>query len=247
MASEKMRVMVVDDEKLIRDFFRRLLSFMGLEVVEAEDGNRAVELAKNEDYDIYFIDVRMPGIDGVETYRKIREVKNNPIVIMMTGYAVEDLLGQAVKEGAQGVIRKPFEINEIKSVIDGVSGRMKKGALNILVVDDEELIHHFFAQLLQGKEISFKSARNKQDALKAARQEKFDLVFLDLMLGQESGVDVYKEIKNILPEADIVLITGFPQKGREIEGQIDISGCLYKPFEIESVFEAIEKAKTKAK
>src|SRR3989338_2251385 len=114
MPEKKIRGLVADDEKIVRGFFSRLLSLQGLEVVCAEDGYKAVELAKEGSFELFFLDVKMPGLDGLETFRKIRQINPHAVVVMMTGYAVEDILEQAQKEGAYGSIRKPFDISEIK-------------------------------------------------------------------------------------------------------------------------------------
>src|SRR3989339_1289405 len=84
MANTKIKVLVVDDEKIIRDFFGRLLSLQGLEVIEAEDGYKASELAKGNKFDLYFIDVRMPGMDVFETFRQIRQIHPEALVVMMS-------------------------------------------------------------------------------------------------------------------------------------------------------------------
>ena len=81
--------------------------------------------------------------------------------------------------------------------------------------------------------------------MSAAREEKFDLVFLDLVLKDVNGIELYKEIKELLPEATVVVITGYPQKVKEIEGALEIAGCLYKPFEIDKVLEYLKELKGK--
>lgn len=126
MDIEKTRVLVVDDEKIIRDFFNWLLSLQGIEVVLAENGYRAVELSRADKFDLFFIDCRLPGINGLETFRQIRQINPSAAAVMMTGYAVEDILKQAQNEGAYGFIRKPFDIEEIKGLVDKIVAEKKK-------------------------------------------------------------------------------------------------------------------------
>lgn len=246
MDKKKIKVLVVDDEKTVRDFFKRFLPLLELEVTEAEDGYKAVEAVKTNKFDLYFIDARMPGLNGLETYRRIRQIDPDAVVIMITGYAIEDILEEAQKEGIQCYIRKPFDINQIKEAIKiGIDRRKIAETLNILVVDDDETILNFFSAFLKEKNQRFQLARDKNEALAAARKEKFDLIFLDLVLKDTNGVDVYKEVRSILPEVDIVLITGYPQEAKKIENEIEFAGCLYKPFEMESIVKYIEMAKSK--
>lgn len=241
----KIRVLVVDDEKIVRDFFIRLLALQGLEVVGAEDGYKAIELARSGRFDLYFIDVRMPGLNGLETYRQISQVQPRASVVMMTGFAVEDILEQAQKEGVYSSIRKPFDISEIKGIVDSITEERKKRTLNILVIDDDPAILSFFGGFLKNKNQSYQVAQSKEEALQIIKKQKFDLVFLDLVLKDVDGAQTYKEIKELLPEATVVVITGYPQKVKEIEGAMEIGGCLYKPFEIEGILEHINKAKAK--
>jgi DNA-binding NtrC family response regulator len=245
MVERKIKALVVDDEKIERDFFKRLLSLLGLDARDAEDGYKAIELVKKDKFDIIFLDVRMPGLNGLETYREIRKIDPEVLAVMITGYAVEDILEQAQKEGVCSAIHKPFDINQIKEVIEKVAKEDMKEPLNILVVDDDEAIHHFFSVLLNEKKLKYKIAHDRNEALEAVKKEKFTLIFLDLVLKDVSGLEVLKEIKAIMPQANIVLITGHPQKAEEIKGEIEVAGCLYKPFDIESIVSCIERIKSK--
>jgi len=126
MNEKKFRALIVDDEKIIRDFLNSLLSLHGLEVVKAEDGYQAIELSRTGRFDLFFIDCRLPGLNGLETFRQIRQIDQDASVVMMTGYAVEGIPEQAVSEGAYGLVRKPFDIGEIKCLIDKILVEKKK-------------------------------------------------------------------------------------------------------------------------
>lgn len=238
-----LKVLVVDDEAVVRVVFRRLLSMLNLEMVEAENGYQAIELVKKNKFDLYFIDVRMPGINGLETYREIRKIDPNAVVIMITGYAVENILDDAKREGVNGTIHKPFDVNEVKELIEKSAKIKKDKAGNILVIDDEDVVLNFFAKFLQEMGLNYKIAHNKEEALAAAKKESFDLVFLDLVFNGVDGIEIHKEIKNILPNAKFVLITGYPQKAEDAKGKIDFTDCIYKPLEIKDVLENINRIK----
>lgn len=106
--------------KKLSVFFGRLLLAQGLEVTEAEDGYRAVELVKEKNFDICFLDVKMPKMDGLETYRESRKINKEIPVVMMTGYAVEETLKQAKKEGVLDAIHKPFDIAQVNAIISDI-------------------------------------------------------------------------------------------------------------------------------
>ncbi len=245
---KKLRILVVDDEKVIRDFFKRVLSLLNAEVFEAEDGLQAVELARANEYDVFFLDVRMPGIDGLETFRQIRLIHSQAQVVMMTGYAVDDILKQAQDEGASQIIRKPFDITELKVIIDRLARDKRGKVLSILVIDDEEIILDFFSNLLSLKKLNYRlvKVKDKDKALKALKDEKFDLVFLDLVLAECDGIDLYRQIKNGYPSTNVVLITGHKQKADEAQAQSDAAEVLSKPFDIAKIIECIDRVREKA-
>ncbi len=114
----KTNVLVVDDIKSIRLTLSGILGDEGYNVVLAEDGYQAIEMAKQTPFDFVFMDIKMPGINGVQTFREIKKVNPQAVVIMMTAYSVEDLVRQALGEGAYGVVYKPFDIDKIVGMIE---------------------------------------------------------------------------------------------------------------------------------
>jgi two-component system response regulator HydG len=114
----KTNILVVDDLKSIRLTLSGLLGDEGYNVVMAEDGYQAIDIAKQAHFDFIFMDIKMPGINGVQTFREIKKINPEAVVIMMTAYSVEDLVREALGEGAYGVVYKPFDIEKIVGMID---------------------------------------------------------------------------------------------------------------------------------
>ncbi len=114
----KTSILVVDDLKSIRQTLGGILGDEGYKVVLAEDGYQAIEAAKKTPFDLVFMDIKMPGINGVQTFREIKKIDPEAVVIMMTAYSVEDLVREALGEGAYGVVYKPFDIDEIVAVTE---------------------------------------------------------------------------------------------------------------------------------
>ena len=100
----KAKILVVDDDSGMLFTLVEILEDAGYEASGAEDGYQAVESASQEAFDLVFMDIKLPGIDGVEAYRQIKSVSPGTPVIMMTGYSVEDLISQALEEGAYTVL-----------------------------------------------------------------------------------------------------------------------------------------------
>ena len=117
---EKRRILVVDDEPGMRALFSFMLGAKGYDVCTAASGEEAIERVKDAPYDLVFLDIRMPQMDGLEALRTLRGLCSTIAVVMMTGYAVEQLLNDAMQEGAKGILRKPFTVSELLTSIDNV-------------------------------------------------------------------------------------------------------------------------------
>lgn len=119
-AQRRSRILVVDDDEGVRSLLKKFFSQRGFETVAVEDGSRAIESVKNGGFDIHLIDVRMPGLNGVETLRGIRRIAPEAVVVMMTGYADEDLLDQALKEGVVDILHKPFSVSRLTGIVERI-------------------------------------------------------------------------------------------------------------------------------
>lgn len=114
----KKRIIIVDDDIGMSETIKDILDELGYDVNVANDGYKAIEMIKKKFYNVVLMDIKMPGINGVETFKKIKEISSSERVIMMTAYSVEDLIKEALNEGAYGVIHKPFDINEVIELIE---------------------------------------------------------------------------------------------------------------------------------
>jgi DNA-binding NtrC family response regulator len=115
-------VLVVDDEIIVRDFFKDVAGSLGGEVDTAEDGDVAVEKYRKNHYDIVFMDMRMPHMNGLEACRTILNLDPSAKVVMMSGYSDDRMMDEAIKCGAICKIPKPFEL---KSVLNLISSAIK--------------------------------------------------------------------------------------------------------------------------
>ena len=110
------KILVIDDEKNMLKMFVAILE--GHQVATAENEAEAKGLVLNQDFDLVFLDVVMPGVDCINLLKFIRKTRPEIKIIMMTGFAKEKELQQAFKLGASAVMRKPFEhINKIKEAV----------------------------------------------------------------------------------------------------------------------------------
>ena len=121
-----MRILIAEDETIIRLDARTLLEKAGHEVVaEARDGEEAVALAAEHDPDLIVMDVRMPHLDGIEAARQISDRKPVPIV-MLTAYAEEDLVTRASEAGAFAYLVKPFREVDLLPALNTARARFEE-------------------------------------------------------------------------------------------------------------------------
>jgi len=111
------KILVVDDEQSMRDFLAILLSKEGHEVATAKNGADAIRAVQAEIFDLVITDVKMPGADGMEVLRSVKEISPETVVIMVTAFATTEAAVEAMKIGAYDYIIKPFKVDELKLII----------------------------------------------------------------------------------------------------------------------------------
>ena len=112
------KILVVDDEKHVRDSCIRLLQRKRFDADGAESGEIALEKLKKESYDLVLLDVRMPGMDGIEVLRQAKQIVPDLLVLVLTGHGTIDTANEAMELGAAGFIRKPIAIENLAESID---------------------------------------------------------------------------------------------------------------------------------
>ena len=117
MQRHETNVLVVDDDKGIRFTLEGIIDDEGYMVRGAEDGYQAIELVKEITFHWVFMDIRMPGLNGVETYLEIKKISPESRVVMMTGFSVEELVNQALEEGVFAVLYKPLPVEQVLNIL----------------------------------------------------------------------------------------------------------------------------------
>ena len=107
------RVLVVDDEEAIRDLLAKMLELADYEVDSAADGPGALDHLKRDGYDLMFVDLKMPGMDGLALIRQARAMKPTLPVIVITGYSSEASAIEALNLGVSAYITKPFRVPQV--------------------------------------------------------------------------------------------------------------------------------------
>jgi two-component system response regulator (stage 0 sporulation protein F) len=112
-------IMVVDDRAGIRKLLQEVLQSAGYDVLTAASGDEAVALVQQNSIDLVLLDMKMSGMDGLDTLTLIKEVAPQVIVLIMTAYEELEVLKEARRRGAADCISKPFDIEELKATVAG--------------------------------------------------------------------------------------------------------------------------------
>jgi len=115
-------VLVVDDEEITRQLLVAALQAPQRQLLTAASGEEALEIAKKTDVDLVLLDLIMPGINGVETFRQLHELRPQLPVVIVTGYPDSDLMQKALEIGPFPMINKPVDVNQIQKVVDLIVG-----------------------------------------------------------------------------------------------------------------------------
>jgi excisionase family DNA binding protein len=115
-ASERPRILVVDDESSIRDLLSKTLALEDYDVDTASDGRSALERLRAYPYDLLIADLKMPGLDGLSVIREAKRLKSDLPVVIITGYSSETAAIEAVNLGVSGYLTKPFRVSQVLAV-----------------------------------------------------------------------------------------------------------------------------------
>ncbi|MGM0621196.1 MAG: sigma-54-dependent transcriptional regulator [Bacteroidota bacterium] len=107
------KILVIDDERSIRNTLKDILEYEKYEVDLAEDGKKALEIVKNAEYDIVLCDIKMPGMDGIEVLEQLQEMTPDTPVVMISGHGNIDTAVESIKKGAYDFIEKPLDLNRL--------------------------------------------------------------------------------------------------------------------------------------
>ena len=118
-----LRIIVVDDNRDFAESIAEVLSAKGHDVIVSFSGRHAVSTCARESFDLALLDIKMPGLNGVESLSRIRRIRPDANVVMMTAYSVDELLQRAIDEGALGVLRKPFPLQDLDDMLGSLSAR----------------------------------------------------------------------------------------------------------------------------
>ncbi len=149
-----MKILIIDDERSIRNSLKEILADEGYEVDVAENGQQGCEMVEKEKYDVIFCDIKMPVMDGVETLAKLNSMGIDSAVVMISGHADVDTAVDCIKKGAFDFIQKPLDLNRILITIKNANDKVH------LVKETKTLKKKVYGQEMIGESAPIKSIKD---------------------------------------------------------------------------------------
>jgi DNA-binding NtrC family response regulator len=244
----KLDIQIVDDDRDLAESLAEFMELGGHYVRRAHSGTEAIEQFRDSRFDLVFMDIKMPGMDGVDTLIEMKSIRPHADVVLMSGYSVQDRIDKALAVGAQQVLRKPLDLARISSILDAETARQL-----VLIIDDDsdfvdsvseilKLKGHAVATASNGKE-GFRQIMDKVQRDSAARD--IGVVILDLRMDPMSGTALLQALDNVALALPVIIVTAYPEDESAALGQLEhstVTALLQKPVNPDELFQAIQHA-----
>ena len=263
---EHIRILAVDDDKYILEDFKGIVKRFGAYCDIAESGEEALKLIdENDDYNLFFIDWKMPGMDGTVLAEKVKAKlpsDTNSVVIMISAVDSSSIADEAKKAGVHKLLQKPLfpsTISDIVSEFFNVEDEFKKDDLpiysrsqfkgfRILMAEDVEINREIVISMLEGTKLDIDSAENGVVAVEMFEKapDKYDMIFMDMQMPEMDGLTATEKIRalNIDKAKTIPIIAMTANVFREdVEKCLEagMNGHLGKPLDFDEVIEVLER------
>lgn len=239
MSPVDVSILIVDDEVDTCRNLSDILTDLGYQVDVAHDGTSGLEMVRQKMYDVALLDLKMPGMDGLTLYRRIKELRAGTVAIIVTAYASSETATEALDAGAWQVLSKPVDIPHLMQQLDEAAGQ----PLVMIVDDDHDLCENLW-QLLRERGLRVCLAHNEQQAKQRLVDRAYKVVLIDMKLPGGDGSTVFRTVREANPDAHTVLITGYRSEMDQLIRQVVSEGAddvCYKPFDVARLLETVQR------
>lgn len=262
----ELTVLIVDDDPIACEHAKLVLEKTGIVSESASSGEQAVEMvklrrARMNPYNLILVDWKMPGMDGVETTKRIREiVGNKSAIIILTAYKWDDVLEEATEAGVDSFISKPLfaanVLDEFESAVrrKGVdlkeaTRKVKLEGRRVLIAEDMEINAEIMKAVLQMRKIEADIAENGRVALETFKSHPagyYDAILMDMRMPEMDGLEATRAIRELdRPDAGTIPIVALTANAFDEDVQrslqAGLNAHLSKPVQPETLFETLEK------
>ncbi|MDH3741872.1 MAG: response regulator [Hyphomicrobiales bacterium] len=227
-------VLIVDDDRDIADTLAYIVKRSGYDVTVAYDGESAVAHATESEFDIAFIDIMLPGMDGAENLAQIRQLNPDVQAYMMTGYSARESKAKAIDAGAIDILCKPVMPEDIL----GKLSKADKGT--ILIADDDPVFAELVSTTLHTAGWNVRTAETGLQAVDIVSHGGITAMVLDYSMPILSGTEVCRELTRRGIDLPIIVATS-DENSRGLFEHLNIDGFLRKPVDPRAVLEFVER------
>lgn len=230
----KRRALVVDDDRLMVKTLADVLQFQGWEVSMAYSGSEAVHAASTCAFDVVLMDIKMPGMDGVDAFKAIKAQCPGVKVVLMTAYAAQDRIAEAEREGVMCVLPKPVNLALLSDLLESSLRKDQP----ILVIDSDATFLKTISEVLRLRGYEIVVAQNLEQATRLMAERRPVAVLLHMHLGSATAREAVLAVHDVGPNVALILYSGQPGAAEEMGSALPadwIHAYLQKPFAIDEV------------
>ena len=265
--AKQAHILVVDDTRMNLEVMKNLLKKTGIKIDTAESGEEALELVRQNFYDIIFLDHRMPHMDGMECFARMKELPDHKCpdspVISLTANAVSGAREEYLTAGFADYLSKPIDSDKLEDMLIrylpedkveiakepekkikayGAGAGVNGAKPRIVLIDDAREIHDYVKNLLGDKYI-LETCLNGKDGINAVKEKATDLILLDILMPDEDGFEVMKKLRADARCASVpvIFLTGDENEETEIKGfKSGAWDFVRKPFVAEVLLQRVK-------
>ncbi|MGV3622921.1 MAG: response regulator [Archangium sp.] len=232
------KVLVVDDEAGLRTTLAANLELEGLEVCEASTAEAALEQLRTQHFDLIVSDIRMPGMTGVDLFRRVRDEQPGVPMLLMTAFAQEELVDGAMGDGVFAILDKPFDVQH---ALDVIWRALEAPA--VLVVDDSVTARATVAAL-KSRGLQAIAVSQSDEALHALENQLVDVCVLDVALPGLDAAAVLKELRVREPTMRVIALTSTMKLGDAPRlSTLGVTSFMRKPVTLPALARGIARAR----
>ncbi len=264
-----MKVLVIDDNPTSREILRDILESFSFEVFLAASGQEGIaeieKADKDKPFEMVIMDWKMPGMDGIEASRRIKEnsqLSHVPHIVMVTAYGREEVMQKSQKIGLDGFLIKPVSPSVLFDTVmqahgedvsaaspldrqqdDAAAFARIRGA-KILLAEDNEINQQVAKEILEGAGLIVSLADDGKQAVNMLKENTYDVVLMDIQMPVMDGYAATREIRKDerFKELPIIAMTAHAMAGDEEKSlQAGMNGHVTKPIDPDQLFRALQK------
>jgi CheY-like chemotaxis protein len=242
--SERVKILVVDDDPSLLDLLIETLNTVGYEARGVPGAAEALDILKDTMFQLVITDIKMPGMDGFTLAERIHRDYPELPVIFITGVFTSQVLQ---KGKADNILTKPFRIGQLEQMIKQslmVKEDKPPDREQILVVDDDDSFRLMLSETLKLSDYEVIGAASGEEAMDILNRGNISAVITDLKMPGMDGMELARQIKNNWKDLPVIIVTAYLSQEQAAEYFEAIDGYLMKPFRIESITELLESLKS---